>query len=47
MLILLVSVEWLGWLPASGYVPLSEDLWLSLKTMIMPAFVLGTAIAAT
>jgi peptide/nickel transport system permease protein len=45
MLILLVSVEW-RLLPASGYVPPSEDLWLSLKTMLMPALVLGTAIAA-
>ena len=46
MLILLVSVN-LGWLPASGYRPLSEDFWLSIKTMLMPAFVLGTALAAT
>lgn len=46
MLILLVSVQ-LGWLPASGYMPLSEDPLQSIRTMIMPAFVLGTAIAAT
>ncbi len=46
MLILLVSVKW-QLLPASGYVPLSEDFWLSIKTMLMPAFVLGTALAAT
>ncbi|MCE8009823.1 ABC transporter permease [Aestuariivita sp.] len=46
MLILLVSVR-LGWLPASGYVPLTEDPLQSIRTMIMPAFVLGTAIAAT
>ncbi|MEM6636708.1 MAG: ABC transporter permease [Pseudomonadota bacterium] len=46
MLILLVSVR-LGWLPASGYQPLSEDPLQSIKTMLMPAFVLGTAIAAT
>ncbi len=46
MLILLVSVK-LGWLPASGYVPFSEDPVRSLQTMIMPAFVLGTALAAT
>ena len=45
MLILLVSVH-LGWLPPSGYVPLSEDVWQSLATTIMPAFVLGTAISA-
>jgi peptide/nickel transport system permease protein len=46
MLILLVSVRW-QLLPASGYVPPSEDLGRSIQTMLMPAFVLGTAIAAT
>jgi peptide/nickel transport system permease protein len=46
MLILLVSVKW-QLLPASGYVPLSEDPIRSITTMIMPAFVLGTALAAT
>jgi peptide/nickel transport system permease protein len=45
MLILLVSVD-LGWLPPSGYVPLTQDFWQSLATTIMPAFVLGNAIAA-
>ncbi|MEM7488096.1 MAG: ABC transporter permease [Pseudomonadota bacterium] len=46
MLILLVSVKW-QLLPASGYVPPGDDFWLSVKTMLMPAFVLGTALAAT
>lgn len=46
MLILLVSVR-LGWLPASGYVPFWDDPLLSLKTMAMPAFVLGTGLAGT
>jgi peptide/nickel transport system permease protein len=45
MMILLVSVHW-GLLPPSGYVPLSEDFWQSLATTIMPAFVLGSGIAA-
>jgi peptide/nickel transport system permease protein len=45
MLILLVSVD-LGWLPPSGYVPLTEDWRQSLATTIMPAFVLGNAISA-
>ncbi len=45
MLILLVSVQ-LGWLPPSGYVPLGVDWRQSLATTIMPAFVLGNAIAA-
>jgi len=46
MLILLFSVRW-GLLPASGYVSPFEDLGASLKVMIMPAFVLGAALAAT
>lgn len=46
MLILLVSVN-LGWLPASGYESPFVDPVKSLTTMIMPAFVLGTALAAT
>jgi peptide/nickel transport system permease protein len=46
MLILLVSVKW-KLLPASGYVPLSEDPIRSITVMLMPAFVLGTALAAT
>jgi peptide/nickel transport system permease protein len=44
MMIFLFSV-YLGWLPASGYVSPFEDLWMSFKTTIMPAFVLGNAIA--
>jgi peptide/nickel transport system permease protein len=46
MLILLVSVQ-LKWLPASGYEPIFDDPVRSLRTMIMPAFVLGNALAAT
>jgi peptide/nickel transport system permease protein len=45
MLILLFSVH-LGLLPASGYVSPTEGLGQNLLTMIMPAFVLGNAIAA-
>ncbi len=45
MLIFLFSVK-LGWLPASGYVSPLEDLGQSLAATIMPAFVLGNAIAA-
>ena len=44
LLILLFSVN-LGWLPASGYVSPFEDLGANLAAMIMPAFVLGNAIA--
>ena len=45
LLIILFSVE-LGWLPASGFVSPTENLKQNLLTMIMPAFVLGNAIAA-
>jgi peptide/nickel transport system permease protein len=45
MLILLVSVRF-GWLPASGFVPLGEDVVGNLKRMVMPALVLGTGLAA-
>lgn len=45
MLIFLFSIK-LGWLPASGYVSPFEDWRASLAATIMPAFVLGNAIAA-
>jgi peptide/nickel transport system permease protein len=45
LMILLFSVQ-LGWLPASGYVSPLEDLRANLAAMLMPAFVLGNAIAA-
>ena len=45
MLIFLFSVQ-LGWLPASGFVSPFEDLGQSVATTVMPAFVLGNAIAA-
>jgi peptide/nickel transport system permease protein len=45
LMILLFSVQ-LGWLPASGYVSPFDDLRGNLAAMIMPAFVLGNAIAA-
>lgn len=46
MLILLISVN-LGWLPASGYESPFVDPLRSIQTMLMPSFVLGTALAAT
>jgi peptide/nickel transport system permease protein len=45
LLIMLFSVE-LGWLPASGFVSPAENLKQNLLTLVMPAFVLGNAIAA-
>lgn len=45
MMILLFSVR-LGWLPASGFVPISESVARNFKHLIMPSFVLGTGLAA-
>jgi peptide/nickel transport system permease protein len=45
MLILLFAVR-LGWLPASGFVPLWEQPLGNLQRMVMPAFVLGAGLAA-
>jgi peptide/nickel transport system permease protein len=45
LLIMVVSVQ-LKLLPASGYVPLFEDPLQSLRTMLMPAAVLGSHLAA-
>jgi peptide/nickel transport system permease protein len=45
LMIFLFSVT-LGWLPASGYVKPGENWEESLATTIMPAFVLGNALAA-
>lgn len=44
MLIMFFSV-YLGWLPASGFVSPFEDWRMNLATTIMPAIVLGSAIA--
>src|SRR2546421_8613177 len=45
MLILLVSVR-LGWLPASGFVPIADDPLGNLRRMLMPSLVLGAGLAA-
>jgi peptide/nickel transport system permease protein len=45
-LILIFSVR-LQWLPASGYIPFSEDPAENLKRLILPSITLGTYLAAT
>jgi peptide/nickel transport system permease protein len=45
LLIMMVSVQW-GLLPPSGYVSPFIDPWQSFRTMLMPAFVLGSGLAA-
>jgi len=44
MLILLLSVR-LGWLPASGWVPLLQDPVDNLRHFLMPSIVLGAALS--
>ena len=46
ILILFVSVN-LRWLPASGFVSVFDDPAEAFRTTIMPAFVLGSGLAAT
>jgi peptide/nickel transport system permease protein len=45
LLVLLFAVH-LHWLPAIGYVPLSEDPLGSLHSLVLPALALGTSMAA-
>jgi peptide/nickel transport system permease protein len=45
ILFIMVFSVWLGWLPASGYVPFREDPLANLSAMIMPAIVLGSHVA--
>jgi peptide/nickel transport system permease protein len=45
LLILLLSVR-LQWLPASGFVSPFEDFWGNTQRLLMPAVVLGAALAA-
>lgn len=44
LLIMIFAVK-LQWLPASGFVPLGENLGQNLKTLILPAFVLGAGLS--
>jgi peptide/nickel transport system permease protein len=45
ILLIMVFAVKLQWLPASGFVPLGEDLGQNLKTLILPAFVLGAGLS--
>jgi ABC-type dipeptide/oligopeptide/nickel transport system permease component len=41
ILLILVFSLWLGWLPASGYMPWSRGVWLHLRSLILPGLALG------
>ncbi|WP_122846251.1 ABC transporter permease [Pseudomonas viridiflava] len=45
ILLIMVFAVKLQWLPASGFVPVSEDLGQNLKTLVLPAFVLGAGLS--
>jgi peptide/nickel transport system permease protein len=45
VLVLLFSL-WLGWLPATGYVPFEEDPGEWVRHLVLPALTLGAAAAA-
>ena len=35
-LCVMIFADWLGWLPPTGYIPLSEDFWGGLQRLILP-----------
>lgn len=41
LLLILVFASWLGWLPSSGYVRLTEDLFGNLRSLLLPAITLA------
>ena len=46
ILLIIVFAATLQWLPAIGYVPLSEGFWPWLERLILPAIAAGTAFSA-
>lgn len=46
ILLIYVFAVSLGWLPPSGYVPPSENLWRSVVLLLLPAITLGTRLSA-
>lgn len=47
LLSILLFAVYLGWLPVGGYVSIFKDPAAGLKTLLMPSFVLGIAMAGT
>ncbi|MEQ4254117.1 ABC transporter permease [Pseudomonas syringae] len=45
ILLIMVFAVKLQWLPASGFVPMGEEFGQNLKTLILPAFVLGAGLS--
>ncbi len=40
IIVIIVFASWLGWLPASGYEPMSEGVWVWFKHLIAPTMTL-------
>lgn len=45
-LCVMVFADWLGWLPPTGYVPLSEDVWGGLQRLILPVVTVAAMMIA-
>jgi peptide/nickel transport system permease protein len=45
-LLILVLADWLQWLPATGYVPLTEDLPRGLKHLVLPVLTVSIILIA-
>jgi peptide/nickel transport system permease protein len=45
VLIYFVALRW-GWLPPSGYVPITQDVWGSIRSSILPAVTLSLSLGA-
>ena len=46
ILLVLVFSLWLGWLPPSGFVPITEDPSTALKSLLLPSLTLGVYFSA-
>jgi peptide/nickel transport system permease protein len=45
-LLILLFADWLQWLPATGYVPLSEDFALGLRHLVLPVLTVSIILVA-
>ena len=45
-LLILLLADWLQWLPATGFVPLTEDLWRGLKHLVLPVLTVSIILIA-
>lgn len=45
-LLILVLADWLQWLPATGFVPLTEDFWRGLRHLVLPVLTVSMILVA-